>query len=150
MSGASFFLAALCLLLSPQAHAQTVSISPNPLPDGAVGVYYSQTLVASSDDATATSEDVDAIVSGTLPTGLTFDNTTSTISGTPTATGLFTAMFHVTVHDDKGVWGDTVPLTITINPAPPASAVPTLGAGALIALMLALGIAGIWYRRSMG
>ncbi len=74
------------------AHAQTASIqiSPQVLPDGVVGTYYSQTITVSpgvNDLFTWT------LNAGSLPPGLVLDistrNPVITISGTPTTAGQF-------------------------------------------------------------
>jgi len=60
-------------------------------------------------------------VTGALPAGVTFNSTTNTIEGTPTATGPFT----VTVTATNAVGSDGEPLTITVQAgAAPACTTP--------------------------
>jgi hypothetical protein len=60
----------------------TPTIATNsPLPDGSRGVFYSKTLTVSGGIAPFTW----SLVSGTLPTGIAFDTSSGTISGTPTS-----------------------------------------------------------------
>src|SRR5580704_4171867 len=62
--------------------AANITITPSSLPNGQVGVAYSsQTLTATGGGAPYTW----ALTSGTLPAGITFNASTATISGTPTA-----------------------------------------------------------------
>ncbi|HVA01947.1 MAG TPA: Ig domain-containing protein [Terriglobia bacterium] len=87
------------------------------LPDGTKGVAYSATLQANY----AVLPVSWSITAGSLPNGLTLDQTTTStttaglISGTPTATGTFN--FTVTVTDSSSpAQSDSQPLSITINP----------------------------------
>ncbi|MFN0106645.1 MAG: putative Ig domain-containing protein [Bryobacteraceae bacterium] len=64
----------------------TLSIAPASLPNGAVGVAYSQPLTATG----ATGAVAWLVSSGALPGGLTLNAGTGLIGGTPTAAGLFT------------------------------------------------------------
>lgn len=63
-----------------------VGIHPDTLDDGQIGVLYSQTLQA---DACATAPLSWQVFTGSLPTGLTLDEETGIISGTPTALGTY-------------------------------------------------------------
>lgn len=89
-----------------------LSISPTTMPNGTVGVAYSQAMTTSGGTPSYTW----SISAGTLPAGLTLAPATGVISGTPTAAG--TSTFTVTVTDSA-----TPPLTgsrtytITIQPS---------------------------------
>jgi len=85
-----------------------LSINTISLPDGEVGVFYSQNLTASGGGGTYQWW----LSSGSLPTGLSL-SPGGVISGTPTATG--TSNFSVTVNS-LGT-ETTKSLSITINPA---------------------------------
>jgi hypothetical protein len=91
----------------------------SPLPAGAVGSSYNQTLAASG----GTPSYSWSISSGALPTGLSL-SVAGVISGTPTATG--TASFSVLVTDSRGITSTTpfnlavyaqgTPIIATFNP----------------------------------
>src|SRR5277367_4166312 len=61
--------------------AGSITITPAALPNGQVGVAYSQTLTATGGTAPYTW----ALTTGTLPAGLAFSTSTGAITGTPTA-----------------------------------------------------------------
>ncbi len=91
--------------------AAAPSITTSSLPDGKVGEAYSQTLTANGTTPIKWS------ISGALPDGLTLDETTGKISGTPTAAGSST----FTVKATNSAGSDTKELSITITKdAPPA------------------------------
>lgn len=85
------------------------TITTSILPDGTVGTAYSQTLAA-----TGTAPITWAIESGNLPTGLSLNENTGEISGTPAAAGTFT--FTVKATNNGG--SNTQELSITIVAAP--------------------------------
>ena len=64
----------------PPPIAPLMALWPDPLPNGVVGVFYSYTLTASGGIPPYTF----ALVSGTLPAGLSLDPVTGIVSGTPT------------------------------------------------------------------
>ena len=91
--------------------AAAPTITTDTLPGGKVGEAYNQTL-----SATGTTPITWGIDSGNLPAGLTLDEATGEISGTPTAAG--TASFTVKAENSAG--SDTKELSITITKAAPA------------------------------
>jgi hypothetical protein len=94
---------------SPTGTAPTITTTT--LPNGTVDTAYSQTLAASGTAPIAWTID-----SGALPGGLSLNNSTGEISGTPTTAG--TANF--TVKAANGVSPDaTKALSIATDPAPP-------------------------------
>ena len=87
----------------------TLTITTGSLPNGIVGVPYSQTLQASGGSGTYTSW---TISNGSLPAGLSL-HSGNIISGTPTAAGF---PFTIQVTDNAGVTASAT-LSITIVPA---------------------------------
>ena len=92
------------------APATAPNIITDTLPDGKVGEAYSQTLTANGTTPIKWS-----ISGGARPDGLTLDETTGEISGTPTTAG--TASFTVKAENSAG--SDTKELSITITKAAP-------------------------------
>ena len=92
------------------APATAPNIITDTLPDGKVGEAYSQTLTANGTTPIKWS-----INGGARPDGLTLDETTGEISGTPTTAG--TAKFTVKAENSAG--SDTKELSITITKAAP-------------------------------
>ena len=90
--------------------AAAPSITTSSLSDGKMGAAYSQTLTA-----TGTTPIKWSISGGALPDGLSLNNGTGKISGTPTADG--TAKFTVKAENSAG--SDTKELSITITKAAP-------------------------------
>jgi hypothetical protein len=86
--------------------AAPVVITTASLADGNVGNLYSQALAATGDAPITWS-----IVSGSLPAGLTLNEATGAISGTPTATGKST--FTIKAANQAGL--SSIELSITIN-----------------------------------
>lgn len=90
----------------------TPTITTESLSNGTVGETYNQTLAA-----TGTTPITWSITDGSLPTGLTLNESTGEISGTPTAAGTstFTVTATNTVGSDNSVATDSKELSITIN-----------------------------------
>jgi len=90
----------------------TLALSPaaGPLPGGTTDVAYSQSMTASLGTAPYTYGLT--ITSGTLPTGLSFNTATGTLSGTPTTTG--TVNFTVSAVDTYGASGSAAYSLTTI------------------------------------
>ena len=99
--------------------APTISITPSTLPNPAIAAAYSQTVTASG----GTGPYSYTITSGALPTGLTLNTATGTISGTPTAGGTFNFSIKAT---DANSFNATQVYTVTLGAptltlTPPAS-----------------------------
>ena len=82
------------------------AITTKSLPNGTVGTAYSQTLAATGSDTITWS-----IESGSLPAGLSLNESTGEITGTPTAAG--TSTFTVKANNNYG--SDSKSLSITIS-----------------------------------
>ena len=91
----------------------TPDITTDSLPNGTEGTSYSQTLAADGSAPIAWS-----VASGALPEGLSLNESTGEISGTPAAAGTYT--FDVEAKNDYG--SETGELTIEIKAAPTGSA----------------------------
>ena len=102
------------------APATAPNIITDTLPDGKVGEAYSQTLTANGTTPIKWS-----ISGGARPDGLTLDETTGEISGTPTTAG--TASFTVKAENSAG--SDTKELSITITKAAPTEYTVTVTSG---------------------
>ncbi len=81
-------LMALVGMSASPAQAATITWSPFPLPDGQKGVAYTPTQITVSGEGCPCT--ITLFVEGThLPDGMSFDDATDTLSGTPTETGGF-------------------------------------------------------------
>jgi subtilisin family serine protease len=87
------------------------TITTTSLPEGTVGVPYSQTLQVTA----GTPPYAWSLDPGPLPGGLTLDSSTGTISGTPTSAGSYPFTAKVT---DNATQTDTQALSIVVAPAP--------------------------------
>ena len=94
----------LTLLINPVSVLPTIITTT--LANGTVNVAYSETLEATGDAPITWN-----IETGTLPTGLTLNETTGVISEIPTVAGTFT----FTVKATNAVGSDTKQLSITVN-----------------------------------
>ena len=99
----------LPLVVSPGTLAIT---SASSLPKGIVGYAYSQTLTASGGPPPFNW----SVSSGALPTGLTLDQVSGVIGGTPSIEGNFT--FAVLVRDSS-LFNATKEFQLAVNPTPP-------------------------------
>jgi hypothetical protein len=90
------------------ADCPSLELAPVTLPNGGLGVAYSQMVVATQ----GTSPYSYSVSSGSLPTGLVLSPATGEISGIPSATGSFT--FTVSAVDSIACFGERV-YTIVIN-----------------------------------
>jgi hypothetical protein len=122
------------ITITPAA-CPVITISPPTLPNGTVGVAYTQTLTASGGTPPYTF----SVVSGTLPAGLTL-TVGGVLSGTPTTPGTSTVTIRAT--DANGCFAEVI-YTITI-----VGVVPTLPQ--VFVLLLAVGLAGLGYYRLRG
>jgi hypothetical protein len=113
----------------PLAGCPTITIAPATLPNGAVGVAYSQTLTPSGGTAPYTF----TVTGGALPPGLAL-STAGVVSGTPTTAGTFNVTIRAT--DVNGCFA-SVTYAIVV-----AAVVPTLSEWGLMALAVMLGVAG--------
>jgi hypothetical protein len=91
----------------------TITVSPTSLPDGTVGVDYSQAITATGGQAPRTF----TVTAGVLPDGL-FLSSAGTLSGTPTTAGV--PGFTVTATDANDCTGNRA-YTVTVNDVPPGT-----------------------------
>ena len=108
-NGANSATASFAITIAPSA----VTIVANPLPGGQVTQAYSTTVQASG----GTGSYVWSIASGTLPSGLTLDAGTGTLSGTPSSAGTWSFVLHAADATDASNAADAQS-TIAITPAP--------------------------------
>ena len=112
-----------------------ITLSPQALPTGSVGVFYSQTITATGGVGAL----VFAITPGALPPGLVLNTTTGAITGTPTLPGLFS--FTIRVTDANGCLGSrayTVVIASAVVAVGGPAGGPTLNFVGLTILMVLL------------
>lgn len=86
-------------------------LTASPLPNGAIGVGYLQVFVT-----TGTAPFVYSILSGALPPGLVFNAGVPSVSGIPTASGIYTFVFQVqdaTARTASATFTITIPVVVT-------------------------------------
>src|SRR4030095_9341396 len=87
-----------------------ITVKPATLPNGTVGVAYSQTVSATGGTGSYTF----SVSAGSLPAGLSLNAATGAITGTPTTAA--TSNFTITATDGLGATGARA-YSVTINPA---------------------------------
>ena len=92
--------------LTLTVNATPSMLTASPLPAAQLGTPYSQALIASG-----TTPITWAVTSGALPTGLTLNNSTGAISGTPTVSGV--ASFAISVSNAFGENSASLSLTVS-------------------------------------
>jgi large repetitive protein len=107
----------------PTGGCPTITIAPATLPDGTVGVPYSQTITGSGGAAAYTFD----VTAGAPPPGLTLSSA-GLLAGTPTAAGTFTLTIRAT--DANGCTA-TITYTVVIAPVPPVCPAITLAPASL-------------------
>ena len=121
--------------LSLQVTCPALTLSPQTLPAGKLGVAYGATLVVSGGSGARSVSPTP--VEGTLPPGLTLSPSGS-FSGTPTQTGTFTFMVRATDSCPQGaqiaqqvysIQVGCAPLTVTTSTFPPATVGAPYSAG---------------------
>jgi len=116
-----------------------ITLSPDTLPNGAIGIPYNQTVSASGGTVSYTYS-----VAGTLPTGLSLNTSTGAITGKPTATGVFSFVITATDSNDcTGLKG----YTMTIAAVAAVTDVPTLSEWGMIIFMALGGLMSVYYLR---
>jgi hypothetical protein len=111
-----------------------ITIAPPTVPNGTVGVPYSQQITVSGGTAPITF----SVVSGILPVGLTL-TAGGLLSGTPTTAGPSTITIRAT--DVNGHFADITYTIISLSGG--GTAIPTLSEWAMIMLAALLAIAGV-------
>ena len=126
-------LAMLVGLLYPvSALAAGFAVTATTLPNGTVGVPYSQTLTAGAGTPPYTW----ALTGGTLPAGLTLAPSTGVISGTPSATGVASLTFRAT--DSTSATASSSPIPLTIQQTTTTTLTPSLGSPSRFGSIFAL------------
>lgn len=113
-----------------------ITLTPATLPPGVTGTPYSQSVTGSGGTPPYTF----AVASGALPTGLTLNPATGSISGVPLQPGLFSFTLRAT---DAGGCTGAAPYTVTII-AGAIAGIPTLDPLSLTLLSVLLAAAGLF------
>jgi hypothetical protein len=102
--------------IAAEAAAQSLEITTSSLPEGAVGSQFSTTLTGTG----GTGPYVWAVTPGTLPSGLTLNSSSGTISGTPTAAGTSTVTINLS-DSSNPVQSVSKSFDLTVSTAPALS-----------------------------
>ena len=121
----------------------TPVITTTTLPNGQVGVAYSQTLTATGGSGALTW----TLTAGTLPNGLSLNATTGVISGTPTAAVVATPLTFKVTDSSSPALTATANLTLTITPAALTITTTSLANGTVNVGYLQTLLATRWNRR---
>jgi hypothetical protein len=113
-----------------------ITLNPATLPAGVTGIPYSQSVTATG----GTAPYAYAVSNGALPTGLTLNSATGSITGVPVQAGLFTFTIRAT---DTGGCPGAREYTVAII-AGATAGIPTLGPLALALMAVLLGVAGLF------
>ena len=113
-----------------------ITLNPTNLPAGVTAAPYMQSVTASGGTAPYTY----AVSNGALPTGLTLNTATGSITGVPVQPGLFTFTIRAT---DAAACTGAREYTVTIV-AGAAAGIPTLDPRALALMVVVLGLAGVF------
>ena len=113
-----------------------ITLSPTTLPAGVTATPYSQSVTATGGTAPYTY----AVSNGTLPTGLTLNSATGSITGVPVQPGLFTFTIRAT---DAAACDGAREYRVTIA-AGAITGIPTLGPLALALMAVTFGLAGLF------
>ncbi|WFR78412.1 putative Ig domain-containing protein [Janthinobacterium rivuli] len=130
----------------------TIVLAPSTVPAATVALAYSQTVTA----ANGTGPYTYAISAGSLPTGLSLNTATGTLSGTPTAGGVFNFTVRATdssTGDGPYVGARAYSLTVaspTLGVAPSTLPVPTVGVAYSQAITASGGTAAYSYAVTAG
>ncbi len=103
-------------VLTASRSMQAITVNPATLPNGTVGVAYSQTVSATGGTGSYTF----SVSAGSLPAGLSLNAATGAITGTPTTAA--TSNFTITATDGSGATGSraysvTMNAGVAVNPA---------------------------------
>jgi hypothetical protein len=109
----AFSVGMIIACTQPLSAQSPLTITTASLPDGSVGLLYSQTLTATG----GTPQYSWSIVSGSLPLGLSLDSASGTISGSPATVGTSNFRVRVSFFSFPVTQSADKDLSITIDPA---------------------------------
>jgi hypothetical protein len=112
--------------LPQNGNSSTYAGTPNPMPVPTYGVAYSQQIEVIGGTGTYTSW-ATPLASNPLPAGLSINQTTGVVTGTPGETGSYSTLFQVT---DSG--GNTLEQFVTFNISAPTPVTVNIGNGPIL------------------